>query len=137
MRNAVDHGIELPVDRVGMGKPETGLIRIELFEDNESLVARVYDDGRGIDAKALKEAACKSGKITAEQKDSLSDEDAIKLLFLPGISTKESVTEVSGRGVGMDVVSHTVTKAGGSVNIQSKPTQGTLVEIKLPIKLAA
>ena len=137
MRNAVDHGIELPVERVSLGKTETGLIRIELFEDHDSLVVKVFDDGRGIDAKALKEAACKSGKISNEQKDSLSDEEAIKLLFLPGISTKESISEVSGRGVGMDVVNNTIAKAGGSVNIQSKPAQGTLVEIKLPVKLAA
>ena len=135
-RNSIDHGIEAPEERVCNGKAPTGTIRLEASKERESVVIRVSDDGRGMDPAHLRQAALERGIITREQHDSLSDADVLYLITVPGFSTATEVTDVSGRGVGMDVVRNAVESLRGSLVIESMPGQGSIFTLKLPLTLA-
>ncbi|RKY36368.1 MAG: hypothetical protein DRP78_03805 [Candidatus Omnitrophota bacterium] len=132
VRNCIDHGIEMSGERLAQGKPEQGRIKISISEDENNLFVAVEDDGKGIDFQALRTNAYKSGKITIEQRDLMTDSDAVKLLFAPGVTTAKQITDVSGRGVGMDVVLNLIEKAQGTINISSVDRQGTNILISLP-----
>jgi two-component system, chemotaxis family, sensor kinase CheA len=136
LRNSVDHGIELPAERLKAGKPETGTIKLSAFHEQSHIVVSISDDGAGIDVEKVKNTAVNKGFITGEEVARLSNSEAINLVFLSGLSTAEKVTEVSGRGVGMDVVKTNVSAVGGSINIESKLGQGTTTKIRLPLTLA-
>ncbi|MFA5118908.1 MAG: ATP-binding protein [Candidatus Omnitrophota bacterium] len=131
-RNCIGHGIELPEERARLGKPEVGVIKIDLSEDAEKLIVRVSDDGRGIDLKALRESACAAGKITREDCEHLSDDESVRLILLPGVSTSRSITGISGRGMGMDVVLRTIQKHAGQIKVASRLGEGTAIELQLP-----
>jgi two-component system chemotaxis sensor kinase CheA len=135
LRNAVDHGIEPSEERVRKGKPPVGTIRLEASKERESVVIRVTDDGRGIDPAALRRTALERGVAPREQIDTLTDADAMMLITLPGFSTAKEVTDVSGRGVGMDVVRGAVESLRGSLLIDSAVDRGTTFTIKLPLTL--
>ena len=135
LRNAIDHGIEPAEERVRRGKPPVGTIRLEAMKERESVVIRVADDGRGIDPAALRRVATDRGVISREQAESLSDSEVMMLITLPGFSTAKEVTDVSGRGVGMDVVRGAVESLRGSLVIESVINQGTTFTLKLPLTL--
>jgi two-component system, chemotaxis family, sensor kinase CheA len=132
VRNAVDHGIEPPAERARAGKPACGKIRLEACTEAGGVRIDIIDDGAGIDAGRLKQKAFSKGLITARQADSMSDADAFQLIFAPGLSTAEKVTDVSGRGVGMDVVRNNIAALRGSIGIESRRGEGTRLSIKLP-----
>jgi len=134
VRNALDHAIEAPEERRAAGKPATGRIRIEAFQRGNHVVVAVSDDGAGIDPEALRARAEAVGLVQPD--DALSEREILDLVFAPGISTREEVTETSGRGVGMDVVRSNLTALGGVVDIDSTPGRGTVVSMTLPITLA-
>ncbi len=136
VRNAVDHGIEDPSRRALAGKPLEGVIRLQARQHNGSVLIEISDDGRGISIAHVLEKAVARHVITAERAVSMSDREALQLLFLPGFSTSETVTHVSGRGVGMDVVLANVQKAGGTVELESCEGQGTTLRLRLPLTLA-
>ena len=135
-RNSIDHGIEPPEERVRKGKPPTGTVRLEATKERESVLIRVSDDGRGMDPATLRRVALERGTITREQHETMSDAEALQLITLPGFSTAKEVTEVSGRGVGMDVVRSTIESLRGSLLIESVPGQGSRFTLKLPLTLA-
>jgi len=134
VRNALDHALETPEERVAAGKEPEGCIRIEAFARGSHVVIAVADDGRGIDVETLRERAEQTGLVEPDQV--LSDQELIDLVFQPGISTRSEVTETSGRGVGMDVVRHNLTRLGGVVDVGSTPGRGARVSMTLPITLA-
>ncbi len=136
VRNAIDHGIEDPSTRVLAGKPLEGVIRLQARQHNGSVLIEIADDGRGISIARVLEKAVARQVITAERAASMSDREALQLLFLPGFSTSEMVTHVSGRGVGMDVVLANVQKAGGTVELESREGQGTTLRLRVPLTLA-
>lgn len=136
LRNCVDHGIEPAEERVRAGKPPAGLVRLEASKERESIVIRISDDGRGMDPARLRRLALERGLITREQHDRLSDADALALVTLPGFSTATSVSDVSGRGVGMDVVRSTVESLHGTLLVESVLGQGSAVTLRLPLTLA-
>lgn len=136
VRNSIDHGIELPDDRLAAGKPASATIRLRAYQEADAVLIEVSDDGRGIDADRVRQKALEKGLIDAERAASLSDDEAVQLVFLPGFSTATEVTDLSGRGVGMDVVRSTVHKAGGQVRLQSRRGEGTLVVLRLPLSMA-
>lgn len=136
VRNSLDHGIETPDVRTRRGKKAMGTIVLEASHQAGRVNIVVRDDGAGIDAARLRTKAVSKGIITAEQAAALSDRDAIELIFHPGFSTAEQVTDVSGRGVGMDVVKSNITKLGGTVEINTRLDRGTEVHVKLPLTLA-
>ena len=134
VRNAIDHGLERPEDRVLAGKPECGVVRLEAYQQGGSIFIEVADDGKGLDRDRIVAKAVQNGLIAHDQV--LSDEDAFALVFRAGLSTAETVTELSGRGVGMDVVKRNVEGLGGSITIRSEAGKGTCFTIKLPLTLA-
>ena len=134
IRNSIDHGIETPEERVRQGKSESGVIRLSSYQKGNHVVIEVEDDGKGIDIEKVKRKAVEAGYV-GEGGD-LSDKEAIDLLFLPGLSTAEQVSVVSGRGVGMDVVRNNIQALSGMVDIESEAGRGTRVVITLPITLA-
>lgn len=136
LRNAVDHGIEPPADRVAAGKPSSGRIRLSLRRETARLVLRVEDDGRGLDARRLKEAAIERGLLTPGEAARLDEPDALLLVALPGLSTAREPTEVSGRGVGMDVVRSAVESLGGRLCVAARLGRGTRFEMILPSGVA-
>jgi len=136
VRNAVDHGIESPEDRVQAGKGREGLLSIGARHEAGQVVVEIVDDGRGIDPDRIGKAALTKGLITAEKLEGLSAKDKVSLIFLPGLSTNTEVSDVSGRGVGMDVVKTNLDRLGGKVEIISVPGKGTTFRIKLPLTLA-
>ncbi len=136
VRNAVDHGIEDPSARALAGKPPEGVIRLQARQHNGSVLIEISDDGRGISIARVLEKAVARQVITPERAASMSDREALQLLFLPGFSTSETVTHVSGRGVGMDVVLANVQKAGGTVELESCEGQGTTLRLRVPLTLA-
>jgi len=135
LRNAIDHGIEPSEERVRKGKPPVGTIRLEASKERESVVIRVTDDGRGIDPAMLRRVAVERGVATRDQIETMPDPDVMMLITLPGFSTAKEVTDVSGRGVGMDVVRGAVESLRGSLLIDSVVNQGTTFTIKLPLTL--
>jgi two-component system chemotaxis sensor kinase CheA len=131
MRNAVDHGIEAPAERAAAGKPENGMLRVRAVESGGTIEISIEDDGRGIDLAAVRQKAVERGLLAAERAASATEAALIELVFQPGFSTKSAVTDLSGRGVGMDAVRSALARVGGSVRIKTKPT-GTTVMLTVP-----
>ena len=136
VRNAVDHGIEAPHVRVLAGKSAEGCVRLRAFHQSGSVVIEVADDGAGIGIERVLAKAVERNLVTAEQAAAMSEREALQLIFLPGFSTAAAVTNVSGRGVGMDVVRANVEKVGGSVEVESKMGAGTTLRLRVPLTLA-
>ena len=136
VRNSVDHGIEMPDERTKVGKSPKGLVILKAYHAAGQVVIEISDDGKGLDGEVLAEAAINKGLITAEQAQVMSDKEKVNLILLPGFSTAKEVTDVSGRGVGMDVVKTNLDQLGGQVDIISEVGQGTTIFIKLPLTLA-
>jgi len=136
IRNSIDHGVELPDVREKAGKSRTGTIVLSAEQEGNNIVITVQDDGKGIDPEVIKEKAISKELITREKAKELSKAEIFNLIFLPGFSTAEKVTNISGRGVGMDVVKTNVTKLRGIINIDSGVGKGTTMKIKLPLTLA-
>ncbi|RLC11548.1 MAG: hybrid sensor histidine kinase/response regulator [Deltaproteobacteria bacterium] len=136
VRNAVDHGIESPDDRLKAGKEPKGKLRLRAYHEAGQVNIEITDDGKGLDGDKLSAAAVAKGLITSEQAAVMSEKEKINLIFLPGFSTAEKVTDVSGRGVGMDVVKTNLDKLGGNIEIDSTVGEGTDIHIKLPLTLA-
>lgn len=136
IRNSIDHGIESPDERRAKGKPEKGRIIIDAYQKGTQIVIDIIDDGKGIDVEAVKAKAITKGLITLEEAEKMSEDAIINLIFLPGFSTKDVSTEVSGRGVGMDVVKSNVAKLNGYVEIFTQKDKGTTFRISLPLTLA-
>lgn len=135
VRNAVSHGIEPPDVREKLGKPRVGTISLSAYQQGSQIIIEIRDDGTGMDPQKLRETAVKKGIKSQAEVERLSDPETYQLIFLPGFSTKEKVTSVSGRGVGMDVVKTNLIKLGGSIDIKSELGKGTLFVIKLPLTL--
>ena len=136
IRNSLDHGVEVPADREKAGKSRKGTVRIEAYHEGGMVNIDVRDDGKGIDVDRVKQKAFENGLVAEADLDRLSDREAYHLIFLPGFSTAQVVTDVSGRGVGMDVVRTNIEKLGGSVDLNSTPGQGSVFSLKLPLTLA-
>jgi two-component system chemotaxis sensor kinase CheA len=136
VRNSVDHGVESPAVRIAKGKSPEGQIHLRAFHEGGQINIEISDDGAGIDPAKLRDKALQRGLITSEQARAMSDHDVIRLIFLPGFSTAEKITNVSGRGVGMDVVKTNIERIGGQVDIDSVLGQGTTLKIKIPLTLA-
>ena len=136
IRNSIDHGIELPDDRVSHGKDPEGLVRISAYQEGNSIVIEINDDGRGIDVEKVKKKAVERGIITEEDSRRMTDAEAVNIIFLPGFSTADKVTDVSGRGVGMDVVRTNISKINGSVEVTTQKGSGSTFTIRLPLTIA-
>ena len=136
MRNAIDHGIETKGEREAVGKPAVGTIALNAFQKGNHVVIEIEDDGRGIDASRLLDVALRRGLISQEEARTTSYREALNLIFLPGVSTKSDVSEISGRGVGMDVVKTNIGRLGGVIDVYSEPGIGTKMTVTLPITLA-
>lgn len=136
VRNAIDHGIEPPEERERAGKPAAGRLCLAAFQEEEGIVVVVEDDGRGIDTDRVRQKAVALGILSPEAAGRLSEEEAVELIFHPGLSTAQAVTEVSGRGVGMDAVRAGVQALGGSVEVETRRGQGTRFLLRLPLTLA-
>ncbi|MBN1188545.1 MAG: chemotaxis protein CheA [Dehalococcoidales bacterium] len=136
LRNSVDHGIESPAKRKEIGKPEKGTIRLSAYHEQSQIVVSISDDGGGIDAEKVRQSSVRKGFISAEAAARLSTVEAQNLIFMSGVSTAEKVSDISGRGVGMDVVKTNISNVGGSVSVESKPGQGTTIKMRLPLTLA-
>jgi two-component system chemotaxis sensor kinase CheA len=136
LRNSVDHGIETPQQRLMAGKPEEGTVYLNAKREKNRVIVEISDDGNGILPEVIKDSAISKGLISEDEAAEMSDEELIYLILMPGFSTAKVVTDISGRGVGMDVVKRDVEKLGGSVSIHSKPGKGSKFELKLPLTLA-
>lgn len=136
VRNAVDHGIETPDVRRSRGKPEEGRLRLVAFHEGGKVIIEMIDDGGGINAQRVRDKAIQNKLITPQDASRLSHAEILRLIFLPGFSTAEKVTQFSGRGVGMDVVRTSIEKIGGTVEIESVEGQGTTIRMKIPLTLA-
>ncbi len=136
VRNSVDHGIELPEQRVKAGKDRTGRLLLRAFHEGGQVNIEISDDGGGLNVERIRNKALERGLISAEQAKRMTEHEIFNLIFLPGFSTAEKVTNVSGRGVGMDVVKTNVERIGGSADVQSTAGQGTTVRVKIPLTLA-
>ncbi|MDY3132747.1 MAG: response regulator, partial [Campylobacter lanienae] len=136
IRNSCDHGIEDPKDRLAAGKPEKGVIELKAYNEGNHIVVEIVDDGKGIDALAVKMKALERGLITEREVDSMTDKEAFSLIFKPGFSMAKQVTNVSGRGVGMDVVKTNIEKLNGIIDIDSEVGRGTIMKLKIPLTLA-
>ena len=136
VRNAVSHGIEPPEQRRSLGKPPHGKIRLHALHQGNQVVVEISDDGRGIDAQKIRAKGTELGLITPEEASRMSDAEALELIFRPGFSTAEVVTEVSGRGVGMDVVQSVLHRLKATIHIETHPGRGTTFRLKLPLTLA-
>ncbi|PWB39912.1 MAG: chemotaxis protein CheA [Rhodocyclales bacterium] len=136
IRNAVDHGIESPLERLAAGKPEKSEVRLEARQEGDHIVILVADDGRGMNAERLRAKALEKGLISNEEANTMDERQSFNLVFLPGFSTAAKVSDVSGRGVGMDVVRTNIQKLNGSIEIKSELGKGTTFIISLPLTLA-
>ena len=136
IRNSCDHGIEDPKDRLAAGKPEKGVIELKAYNEGNHIVVEIVDDGKGIDALAVKMKALERGLITEREVDNMTDKEAFSLIFKPGFSMAKQVTNVSGRGVGMDVVKTNIEKLNGIIDIDSEVGRGTIMKLKIPLTLA-
>ncbi|MCO5169207.1 MAG: response regulator [Planctomycetes bacterium] len=135
IRNALDHGLEAPDERRRAGKPEEGTLSLRAGQEGALVAIHVEDDGRGIDARRIRQLAVSRGLLDQARADAMTDEDAIQLVFIPGFSTRTVASEISGRGVGMDVVRSSVEALKGDVRVQSWPGRGTRTTIRLPLTL--
>lgn len=136
LRNSVDHGIEAPDERVKAGKPRTGIVRLSAAQEQNRVVIKVEDDGRGVDIERIKQKALEKGLRTEEELRNMSDEEVINILATPGFSTAEKITNISGRGVGLDAVKAGVESLGGQMIIESRKGAWTRMVIRLPLTLA-
>ncbi len=136
VRNSVDHGIEMPADRLAAGKPATGTLRLAAAQGGDQIVLTIADDGKGIDAEALRRKVVEKGLMDEEPAARLSTRECFELIFLPGFSTKDEISDISGRGVGMDVVKTRITQVNGSIEIDSQLGLGTTIRISVPLTLA-
>ena len=136
LRNSADHGLESAEVRAQRGKPEVGSIFLDAYQDGNNVVIEVRDDGNGIDVESVKNTAIERGVITPEQGDNMSEKDIINLLFHAGFSTSKKITDVSGRGVGLDVVKSKIESLSGEVEVKSKLGEGSTWIIRLPLTLA-
>ena len=136
LRNSADHGLEDTIDRLKLGKPKVGTIRLDAYQDGNNVTIEVSDDGAGIDVEKIKAKAIERGNITEEQAEFMSDKEAVDLLFMPSFSTAEKITDVSGRGVGLDVVKNKIEGLGGDVEVSTKLGEGTTFIVRLPLTLA-
>ncbi len=136
LRNAADHGLESNAERVAMGKPEVGSIFLNAYQDGNNVVIEVRDDGGGIDIEKVKNKAIEKGSITPEQAETMTDQDVIDLLFRPSFSTAEKISDVSGRGVGLDVVKNKIEGLGGDIECRTVLGEGSNFIIRLPLTLA-
>jgi two-component system chemotaxis sensor kinase CheA len=136
VRNSVDHGIEPPHVRAAAGKPAEGRLFLRAYHEGGKVNIEISDDGGGINVDRVKQKAIERGLITADQATRMGDREVFQLIFMPGFSTAEQITNVSGRGVGMDVVKTNIEKIGGTVDVQSKLGEGTTLKIKIPLTLA-
>ncbi len=136
VRNACDHGIELPGARIARGKPTQGTLTLRAYHEGGQVNIEVSDDGAGIDVLVLRKKSVENGHLRPDEAEKLSDRETLNLIFLPGFSTVQKVTNLSGRGVGMDVVKSHIEKIGGVVDISSRPGQGTAIKIRIPLTLA-
>lgn len=136
IRNAVDHGVEMPEERAAAGKPAKSLVRLEARQEGDHIVLIIADDGKGMSAERIRAKAVDKGLISEEEANTLDERQSLNLIFLPGFSTKTQISDVSGRGVGMDVVKTNIQKLNGSVEIRSEPGKGSVFLISLPLTLA-
>lgn len=136
VRNAIDHGIELPAERQASGKAMEGLVRIAASQEGNSIVIRIQDDGKGLQVDRIKAKALSRGIASEAELASMDPRDVLNMVFLPGFSTADKVTDVSGRGVGMDVVRTNIRRINGSVEIDSQVGKGSVITIKLPLTIA-
>ncbi len=136
VRNAVDHGIETPQERAAKGKNPEGQIFLRATHESGHVNIVITDDGSGLNIDRIKQKAFHLGLITEEQLEHISDREAINLIFLPGFSTAEKVTNLSGRGVGMDVVKNNIERIGGTIDVHTEPAKGTTLQVKIPLTLA-
>ncbi len=136
IRNSIDHGIEPPEDRMAQGKNPEGVVKVSAYQEGNSIVIEISDDGRGIDVEKVKRKAVEKGILTEADVQRMSEADAVNIIFLPGFTTAENVTDVSGRGVGMDVVRTNINKINGSVDIVTQKGAGSTFNIRLPLTIA-
>ena len=136
VRNSVDHGIEMPDDRAAAGKPRMGTVQLSASQEGDHILLTIEDDGKGMDPEKLKEIAISRGVLDADAAARMSDVEAFNLIFAPGFSTKTEISDISGRGVGMDVVKTKINQLNGTVNIDSQLGKGTRLDIKVPLTLA-
>ena len=136
VRNSVDHGVEAPEARRAAGKPVEGCLTLRAYHEGGQVIIEICDDGAGLNLERIRTKAVERGLISADQAIRMSDREASQMILLPGFSTAEKVTSVSGRGVGMDVVKTNIERIGGTLDLQSQPGQGTTVKIKIPLTLA-
>ncbi|HEY8342154.1 MAG TPA: chemotaxis protein CheA [Calditerricola sp.] len=136
LRNAIDHGLESAEERRQAGKPETGRVKLSAYPSGNHVIIEVSDDGRGINREKVLRKALERGVISPQEAEGLTDEQVYNLLFLPGFSTAETITDISGRGVGLDVVRNKIESLGGAVSVQSEPGKGTTFIIQLPLTLS-
>ena len=136
LRNSADHGLEHADVRAQRGKPEVGTIFLNAYQDGNNVVIEVGDDGNGIDVENVRKKAIEKGTITPEQAEVMTDKDIIDLLFRPSFSTSEKITDVSGRGVGLDVVKSKIEALGGDVEVKTKLGEGSTFIVRLPLTLA-
>ena len=136
VRNSVDHGIELPDEREAQGKPRMGTVKLAASQEGDHILLTIADDGKGMDAEKLKEIAIRRGVLDVDSAARMSDVEAFNLIFAPGFSTKTEISDISGRGVGMDVVKTKINQLNGTVSINSALGKGTTLQIKVPLTLA-
>lgn len=136
LRNSIDHGLESPEQRLQAGKPDEGTVQLVARQEENRIVIEVEDDGRGIDVESVKRSAVKKGALTADAAERMSEKDALQLIFGSGVSTAEKVTDVSGRGVGMDVVRSNIEKLSGAIEVHTEMGVGTRISLHLPLTLA-
>lgn len=136
IRNSCDHGVESPEERQALGKPAIGTVQLKAYNEGNHIVIEVTDDGKGLDAQMLKQKAIEKGLISEREADAMSDKEAFGIIFKPGFSTAKSITNVSGRGVGMDVVKTNIEKLSGIIEIESEKGVGTTQKLKIPLTLA-
>jgi two-component system chemotaxis sensor kinase CheA len=136
VRNSADHGIELPEERAAKGKAEEGLVQLNAFNQGQYVVIQIIDDGKGIDPARIRNKALERGLLPESELEKLDNSDVLNLIFLPGFSLAKEITDVSGRGVGMDVVKSNIEKLGGEVLIESELDKGSTITLKLPLTLA-
>lgn len=136
IRNSMDHGIEHPDEREAKGKPPIGQVGLIARHEGNNVIIMVTDDGAGIDANIIRSKAVEKSVITQDDADNMTDAEAVRLIFLPGFSTSDVITDVSGRGVGMDVVRTTIEALGGVIDVETKKNEGSVFKIKLPLTLA-
>ena len=136
VRNSIDHGIEAPAEREAAGKPRCGTLRLSARQEGDSVVIEVSDDGKGLDPEGIRAKAVEKGLVEADEAGRMNDADALQLIFAAGFSTRDAVSDLSGRGVGMDVVRSTVNRYGGSVSVDSEKGQGTRLRLSMPLTMA-